>query len=130
METAKSLRLPGPKDRPGWQEFIFGKPTLSPPSEPSPAVDNDGVEGQDEVELLDTQPVSDLDVDDASSSDGESGPSRTQTPKLIEKDAKPVSHNVADYRTKSSAAINTHNDLLPEPSPALLRGFNQVCIHV
>jgi hypothetical protein len=130
VESAKSVRLPGPKDRPGWQLFIFGKPTLSPPSEPSPEVDDDVVEGQDEVELLNTQPVSNLDVDDASSSDVECGPSRRQTPKLMEKDAELVSHNEADGRTESSAAANTHNDLLPEPSLALLRGFNQVCLYV
>jgi len=125
MEAAKSLRLLGPKDRPGWQHFILGKPTLSPPSELSPAV-----EGQDEVELLNTQPVPNLDVDDASSSDGESGPSRNRARKLSEKDAKPASHNAADGRNKSSAATNTHKDLLPEPSLALLRAFNQVCVHV
>ena len=130
MEAAKSLHLPGPKDRPGWQHFIFGEPTLSPPSEPSPAVDNDGVEGQDEVELLNTQPVPNLAVDDASSSDGESGPSRNQTPKLIEKDANPASHSVAYGRNEGSAATNTHNGLLPEPSLALLRALNQVCVHV
>jgi hypothetical protein len=122
VEAAKRLHLPGPKDRPGWQCFIFGTPTPSTPLQPLESLP--AVEESEVPKFLDTQPTPELDVDDASS-DGESGPSQG----LDQSDS---DHNSVDRRTESSAVPNPlpHPELLPEPSPALLRRLSQVCFHV
>jgi hypothetical protein len=125
VETAKRLHLPGPKDRPGWQRFIFGEPPLPSPSESSLAGNNDGVDVVDEPELLATQPAVDLDLDDASTSDEENGPSHHKTQHLVERGETLVSHTLADHGVGDT---NPHLNLLPEPSLVLLRRLTQVCI--
>ena len=92
-------------------------------------VDNDRVEGVDEPELLNTQPVIDLDVNDASTSDEENGPSHGKT-RLVERDESLVSHNSVDHGLENTAAAKSSPDPLPEPTLALLRRLNQVRIIV
>lgn len=127
MQAANQLHLPGPKDRPGWQRFIFGTPT--PPQE-SPAVDNDGVEGPDKLDILNTQPMESLDIDDASTSDEEHGPSPNEVQNPAWRDGNPtlsVSHNLVDHKT-GGTTTESYSEHLHEPSLALLRRLNQVRI--
>lgn len=84
-EEALQYRLPGPKDRPGWQLFLFGppkslkmNPASRPPTHAEPLVNSDtpaapkSEEAEVDEEFFDTQPVNaSLDIDDASTSDEE-----------------------------------------------------------
>lgn len=135
MEKASFYRLPAPKDRPGWQLFLFGR-LKEEPIPTGPAISslnmkeeidtapNENTSGSHSEPELDSAEQQAMNIDDASTSD--------------EEDAEPTNLAVrpASAATDSHPAdptseliqdpVNEESKHPPEPSIALLRRFSQV----